>query len=155
MAITIPAGWPIKLTPNELANCPRAESLETIPSNAMPAAVWGITTGRSIMPKTSRLSGKLFRASIHAAGKEITAINRVAIIDEITVSKILLRTSASSIVSNNRGSGVFITIPTIGASINSKIRARPAVKIKVKVLLFILFDMNQVSTRKNKVLKMN
>ena len=50
IAIAIPIGCPTKLSPTVEAILPRTESLDINPKTAIPAAEWGITMGKSIIP---------------------------------------------------------------------------------------------------------
>lgn len=137
IASTIPAGCPTKSIPKDEANLPAVVSLETSPSNAMPAAVCGITTGRSIMPSTSLFKWNFLRAKSHAPGKEMNAKIKVAVKDAEMVKIMLLVTCLSDVVSNKSESGVLNTIPAIGATMKSSISPKAAEIIKVNVLLCI------------------
>jgi len=51
IATDIPTGLPTKFKPNSEPTFPINESLEIKPRIAIPAAEWGITIGKSMIPK--------------------------------------------------------------------------------------------------------
>jgi len=96
MAKTIPVFVPTKLIPTDDAACPNQVSLEMHPSNAIPAAVCGITIGKSITPIITCLNLNFLRARIYARGIAAIPKNNVPIIDAERVIQTLRLISGSS-----------------------------------------------------------
>ena len=119
MATAIPAGCPTKSSPTADPALPRTELRETNPNIAIPAAECGITTGRSIIPVTSRFRGNSLRAIRYEKGMAAKENTSVAAIETHKVSQMLSRTSASRQVSTNSVDCVAKNIPSNGASIKS------------------------------------
>lgn len=119
IANPIPIGCPTKFRPTIEAACPIAVSLDMNPRIAIPAAEWGIMIGRSIMPLTSFLKGKVFLARIYDKGIAPIEKNKVNTTETQIVSHILPKTSFSLAVSKSCAGVVARNMFTRGATINS------------------------------------
>lgn len=144
MAAAIPKGLPTKSIPTEDAALPAIELRDKKPSMAIPAAEWGITIGKSIIPKINFLKIKFLRASKYARGIAPTAINNVAPNEVNNVSLILCITSASLIVSNSSGADVARNIPSNGAMIKIKSNALKTNIINLKLCFIRVYLLHKL-----------
>lgn len=139
IARAIPTGCPTKLIPTTEAAFPKAESLEMNPKMAIPAAVCGITIGRSIIPLINFLNLKWDRAKKKDKGIAPIAKNNVDKKDTRKVSHILFTTSGSFDVSNSCKGVVAKNMLSSGLIIKSKISPPSNNTIKSKYLSLFLY----------------
>lgn len=112
---------PTRFNPNEDASEPSAESRDINPSSAMPAAEWGIITGKSIIASKRPFKGNFFLARMYERGRAKIEAAAVASAEMASVRNILSPTSRSSRVANNSGAVTERNIPASGANRNKRI----------------------------------
>lgn len=136
MASIIPAVLLTNPNPMLSAILPGSVFRESTDSNAIPAAEWGITIGRFIIPIINFFKKNSLRANTYAKGIQAMAKIKVPIIDTQMVSQILSRTSASPIVSDISLPEVDKNIPSKGAIINNSTKPPKKLKTRMSLLFF-------------------
>ncbi len=133
---TIPPSLSVKNKPSSENGFPRIPCLPKTNNKAIPAAVWGIISGRSITPASRDFPGKVARAIMYASGIPSRKPIKVANAAANSVNPTDLATTSSVIVFNRLSKDTESSVTRIGRMMKRIIKLAAIGKPSGKVFLF-------------------
>lgn len=133
---TIPPRWSVKNKPSSEKGFPSMPCLPKTNSKAMPAAVCGIISGRSITPASRDFPGKFTRAIKYDSGMPSSTPKTVAMAAANSVSPMDLATDSSVMVFNRPSRVTESNVTRIGRMIKRIIKLAAIGKPSGKDLFF-------------------